>query len=96
MNDEKFSYEYQQLKNEIKIAFVDTRCKLTNDSFDNGTRFMQLARKLSNLTSEHKFEKLAHEEKTYINYLISEYYEDLLNDLKRMVINEIHEKINSI
>ena len=95
MNDENYSALYHELKEEIRQIFMQHDKRLTLDNFDNGTVFMQLARDLSNKMNYYKRGNLTKDEMHYLNFLISCYYESLLNALRENTIEEItkHYKI---
>lgn len=89
MNDENYSALYHELKEEITEIFMTHDKRLTIDNFENGTVFMQLARDLSNKMDYYKRGNLTKDEMHYLNFLISCYYETLLNALRENIIEEI-------
>lgn len=89
MNEEKYSIRFYDVIDELRRIFNMHVDRITLDTFENGTIFMQITRDISQLNDRYDFESFDDNERHLINYHISVFYSDVLTHSNEVLIEEL-------
>ena len=89
MTEITYSNRFYDVIDELRRIFDIHIDRLTLDTFENGTVLMQITRDISRLNDMYNFESFDDIERRLINYHISVFYDDVLQDSNELLIDEL-------